>query len=86
MRGAFLAVIRERERRKSWNSGNILSGTYDLQVCQNTDVIRNAYFMLLYGKYEIESTILYDFIDKGVKTGKYLELEDPIPGKHELRL
>jgi hypothetical protein len=38
--------------------------TYDLQICQNTDVGRNACFLLLHGKHEIEATILYDLIDK----------------------
>ena len=40
------------------NSGNVLFVTYDLQVCQNIYVIRNAYFMLLWGEYEIESKFL----------------------------
>ncbi len=41
--------------------------TYDLQICQDPNVIRNSYFVLLQGKYEIESTFLYDFIDKSGK-------------------
>jgi len=49
-KGALFAATKDCERRKSWDSGNILVATYDVQLRQNTDVMQNALFGFKYLK------------------------------------
>jgi len=37
------------------------------RICQNSDVIRISYFLVLQGGHEIESTILYNFMCRGAQ-------------------
>jgi hypothetical protein len=37
------------------------------QICQNSDDIRNSYFVILHTKHEIESTILYNFMERSAQ-------------------
>jgi hypothetical protein len=42
--------------------------------------------VLLEEKYEIESTILCNFIDGKIKSGRKADIEEPIPNKSGFRL
>jgi hypothetical protein len=42
--------------------------------------------VLLEEKYKIESTILCNFIGRKIKSGRKVDLEEPIPNKSEFSL